>query len=47
MRSASYFIAPNDLWNLIGTSQAPQIVDARRRDVFDAAPGCAADRIVG
>jgi len=39
MRTASYFIAPNDLWNLIGTSQAPQIVDARRRDVFDAAPG--------
>ena len=39
MRTASYFIAPNDLWNLIGTSQAPQIVDARRRDVFDASLG--------
>ncbi len=39
MHFASYFISPNDLWNLIGTSQAPQIVDARRRDVYDAAPG--------
>ena len=25
MGSASYFIAPDDLWNSIGTSQAPQI----------------------
>ena len=47
MRTASYFISPNDLWNLIGTSQAPQIVDVRRRDVFDAAPGVLPDRIVG
>ena len=39
MRTASYFTAPNELWNLIGTSQAPQIVDTRRRDVFDSAPG--------
>ena len=39
MHSASYFISPNDLWNLIGTAQAPQIVDARRRDAYDAAPG--------
>ena len=46
MHSASYFISPNDLWNLIGTAQAPQIVDTRRRDVYDAAPGRAADRIV-
>lgn len=39
MDSASYFITPTDLWNLIGTSRAPQIVDTRRRDVHDAAPG--------
>ena len=39
MHLAGYFIAPNDLWNLIGTAQAPQIVDARRRDVYDASPG--------
>ena len=32
MHSASYFISPNDLWNLIGTAHAPQIVDVRRRD---------------
>jgi rhodanese-related sulfurtransferase len=39
MHSASFFISPNDLWNLIGTSQAPQIVDTRKRAVYDAAPG--------
>jgi rhodanese-related sulfurtransferase len=37
MHSASYFISPNDLWNLIGTARAPQIIDTRRRDVYDAA----------
>ena len=39
MSVASFFISPIDLWMLIGTSAAPQIVDARRRDVYDAAPG--------
>ncbi len=39
MLSASYFISPNDLWNLIGSAQAPQIVDTRRRDAYDASPG--------
>ena len=39
MDSASYFIAPNELWSLIGTAQAPQIVDARRRAAYDASPG--------
>src|SRR4051794_15590737 len=39
MHLAGYFIAPNELWNLIGTAQAPQIVDARRRDAYDASPG--------
>ncbi len=39
MDSASYFISPNDLWKLIGGARAPQIIDARRRDVYDAAPG--------
>jgi rhodanese-related sulfurtransferase len=39
MDSASYFISPSDLWNLIGTSQAPQILDVRRRDAYDASPG--------
>jgi rhodanese-related sulfurtransferase len=38
MDSASFFISPNDLWKLIGSAHAPQIVDARRRDAYDAAP---------
>jgi rhodanese-related sulfurtransferase len=37
--SASDFISPNDLWTLIGTAQAPQIVDTRKRAVYDSAPG--------
>ena len=39
MSVASFFISPIDLWMLIGTGAAPQIVDARHRDVYDAAPG--------
>lgn len=38
-RISSYSISPSDLWSLIGTSVSPQIVDVRRRDVYDAAPG--------
>ena len=38
MASASYFITPGDLWNAIGTAHAPQIVDTRRRAVYDSAP---------
>jgi rhodanese-related sulfurtransferase len=33
-----YFVSPNDLWNSIATADAPQIVDVRRRDVFDRSP---------
>jgi len=39
MHSASYNISPIDLWSLIGSAAAPQIVDVRRRDFYDAAPG--------
>jgi len=39
MDSASFFISPHDLWTLIGTAHAPQIVDVRKREVYDAAPG--------
>jgi rhodanese-related sulfurtransferase len=39
MSVASFFISPNDLWMLIGTNAAPQIIDVRRRDIYDAAPG--------
>jgi len=39
MHSASFFISPHDLWTLIGTARAPQIVDVRKREIYDAAPG--------
>jgi rhodanese-related sulfurtransferase len=35
----SFFISPPELWRLIGTAQAPLILDVRRRDIHDAAPG--------
>jgi len=39
MDSASFFISPDDLWPLIGTARAPQVIDTRRREIYDAAPG--------
>ena len=39
MDSASYFISPSELWMLIGTERVPQIVDTRRRDVYESARG--------
>jgi rhodanese-related sulfurtransferase len=39
LASANYFITANDLWNLIGTERAPQIVDTRKRNIYDSAPG--------
>jgi rhodanese-related sulfurtransferase len=39
MDSASFFISPGYLWKSIGSGHAPQIVDARRRDAYDAATG--------
>ena len=38
MLVSSFFISPVELWSLIGTARSAQIVDARRRDVYDAAP---------
>jgi rhodanese-related sulfurtransferase len=38
MLSASYSISPNDLWNVMGTPQAPLVIDVRRREAFDASP---------
>jgi rhodanese-related sulfurtransferase len=35
MTLASFFISPNDLWNRIGTADAPRIVDVRRREIFE------------
>jgi rhodanese-related sulfurtransferase len=39
MHSASFFITPQELWTLIGTAAAPQIIDTRKRAAYDAAPG--------
>ena len=39
MHYVSFSISPHDLWTLIGSASAPQIIDVRRRDVYDAAPG--------
>ena len=38
MSSASYFISPQQLWSLLGTAQAPVVLDCRRRAVYDAGP---------
>jgi rhodanese-related sulfurtransferase len=36
---AYFSITPQDLWNSIGTVNAPRIVDVRRRDVYETATG--------
>lgn len=33
-----FSVSPTDLWNSSATPNAPQIVDVRRRDVFDESP---------
>jgi len=38
MLSPAYSISPKELWHLIGTADAPQLVDVRRRDAFDQSP---------
>ena len=38
MLSPSYSISPKDLWNAMATRDAPQLVDVRRRDAFEASP---------
>ena len=38
MHSASFFISPKDLWTALGGAAAPQVIDARRREVYDTAP---------
>ena len=37
--SGDFFISPSELWALIGTHRAPQIVDTRKRAIYDTAPG--------
>ena len=38
MLSPSYSISPQDFWNAIATRDAPQLVDVRRRDAYEASP---------
>jgi rhodanese-related sulfurtransferase len=38
MLSPSYSISPTELWHLIGTADAPQIADVRRREAYDQSP---------
>ena len=44
--TASFSISANELWNLIGTARAPRIIDTRRRDVYEKAPGIPAGFLV-
>ncbi len=39
MHSASFAISPKDLWTLIGSANAPQLIDVRRREIYDASAG--------
>src|SRR5580698_5242522 len=39
MLSPSYSISPEDLWRAIGTADAPQLLDVRRRDIYESTPG--------
>jgi len=38
MLSPAYSISPQDLWHLIGTAEAPQLVDVRRQDFYAKSP---------
>jgi rhodanese-related sulfurtransferase len=37
--AASFFISPQDLWSSIGTAHAPQVIDVRRRDIYETSAG--------
>jgi rhodanese-related sulfurtransferase len=36
---ASFTISPTELWSVIGTAEAPLLIDTRRRDVYESASG--------
>jgi rhodanese-related sulfurtransferase len=38
MLSPAYSISPKELWHLIGTAEAPQLVDVRRQDFYAKSP---------
>jgi rhodanese-related sulfurtransferase len=39
MRAAGFFISPQELWTLFALAQTPRIIDVRRREIMDVAPG--------
>jgi rhodanese-related sulfurtransferase len=39
MLSPVFSISPTELWHLIGTADAPQLIDVRRRDIYESTPG--------
>lgn len=39
MQSSAFAISPQQLWRLIGTANAPQLIDVRRRDIVESLPG--------
>lgn len=39
MLAFNFSISPQDLWHLIATPRAPQIIDVRRRDIYEQVPG--------
>jgi rhodanese-related sulfurtransferase len=39
MLGSSFFTTPQDLWQCIGSGHAPIILDVRRADAYDSAPG--------
>jgi hypothetical protein len=34
-----FSISASELWTLIGSSRAPRIIDTRRREIYESAPG--------
>ncbi len=39
MLSPAFSISPIELWRQIGTADAPQLIDVRRRDIYESTPG--------
>ncbi len=39
MLATSFSISPTELWALIGTADAPRIIDVRRRETYEASAG--------
>ncbi len=39
MLASNFSISPQELWRLLATPQAPQVIDVRRRDIYEQVPG--------